>query len=334
VTFDAGNRTSAGSPPDSTSQALAGLALLRKPEGITSFKALSPIKRAIGSGRVGHAGTLDRFARGLLVILAGAYSRLSPYVMSGEKLYRGLIAFGSETDTLDPEGRVVAVAPPPSAEGLRNALTGFRGQILQRPPAYSAVHINGRRAYQIALEGGIPDLKERRVEIHSLELLSYEDCEALVEVRCSSGTYIRSLARDIAAACGSKAHLRALERLAIGPFLVEDAVDPETFAPRSDLRELRWEEAAGLGLRAIGIGDTSLESRFRNGGRIDPGAFSVLDGGPSVRKEDGCVSDAAVFGRDGALLGIAQLDAEGPNYKVVLPARSAPCGYGTATWKS
>jgi tRNA pseudouridine55 synthase len=304
----------------------SGLALLRKPQGVTSFSALSPVKRAVGSGRVGHAGTLDRFARGLLVALTGSYSRIASYVMSGEKLYRGLIVFGSETDTLDPEGKVIAVGPPPSAQCLLEALPAFRGPILQRPPAYSAVHIGGRRAYKIALEGGKPEVKERRVEIVSLDLLSYEGCEALVEVRCSSGTYIRSLARDIAAACGSRGHLRALERLAIGSFRVEEAVDPEAFDPLVDLRDFRREDAEAFGLRAIGLEDPGLEARFRNGRKIDLEAFSFLDGGPIA-----VGSEAAVFGSGGKLLGIILLAEQGPKYKVVISAPAGPVPAGRAT---
>lgn len=309
--------------PDAGNRPPAGLALLRKPEGITSFQALAPIKRALGSGKVGHAGTLDRFARGLLVVLAGPYARLAPYAMSGEKHYRGLVSFGSETDTLDPEGRVVAVAPPPSERSLLDALPAFRGVILQRPPAYSAVHVGGRRAYQVALEGGEPELKERKVEIRSLELLSYESGKALIELRCSSGTYVRSLARDLAAACGSRAHLRALERLAIGPFRVEDAVGPDAFDPAHDLRELRAQEAAALGLRAIGLGNVKVEARFSNGGRIESCAFSILDGGPSAVGRE-----AAVFGSGAGLLGIVRLEAEGPAYLVVMPRFAATLSSG------
>jgi tRNA pseudouridine55 synthase len=304
VTVDAGNRPR------------SGLALLRKPEGITSFQALYPVKRALPSSKVGHAGTLDRFARGLLVILAGSYSRLAPYVVSGEKLYRGIIAFGSETDTLDPEGEVIATAPVPSREELEGVLSSFRGPILQRPPAYSAVHVEGRRAYQLALEGEEPALKERRIEVFSLELISYENGSALVEVRCSSGTYIRSLARDIAIACGSRAHLRALDRLSIGPFRVEEAVSPDAFDPEDDLRTLGPEDASALGLRRLGIGDAALAARFGHGGRIEPGAFAVMDGGPSA-----IGSESAVFGPSGELLGIILLLAEGPRYRVVMPAR-------------
>jgi tRNA pseudouridine55 synthase len=296
----------------------SGLILLRKPEGITSFQALFPVKRALGTGKVGHAGTLDRFASGLLVLLAGPYSRLASYVAAGEKTYRGLIAFGSETDTLDPEGEVIATAPPPSLEALEAALGSFRGRILQRPPAYSAVHVQGKRAYQLAREGLDPEMKERQVEVFSLELLSYEGGEALVELRCSSGTYVRSLARDIAVACGSRSHLRALERLAIGPFSVEDAVSPEAFDPGADLRPFSPLYAAALGLRAIGLEEAGLASRFRNGGKIDASAFSVLDGGGGII---GC--ESAVYGPGPELLGIVRVEGESLKYRVVLPGSAA-----------
>ena len=167
--------STAGSRSSTGGQALSGLALLRKPVGITSFQALNPIKRSVSSGRVGHAGTLDRFASGLLVILIGSYSRLASYVVAGKKHYRGLIAFGAETSTLDPEGEVLYQAPGPTRAALIDVLPSFRGPILQVPPIYSAIHVGGKRAYKLAREGKEPELKERAVEIFSLELLSCEE---------------------------------------------------------------------------------------------------------------------------------------------------------------
>jgi tRNA pseudouridine55 synthase len=299
--------------------ALSGFALLRKPEGVTSFQALSPIKRALGSGKVGHAGTLDRFAQGLLVALAGSYSRLASYVVAGEKLYRGVVAFGSETDTLDPEGKIIAEAPLPSRALLEKALSNFRGPIMQLPPAYSALHVGGKRAYEIALKGGMPDLKERRVEIYALELLSYDKGEARLEVRCSSGTYIRSLARDIALASGSRAHLSALERISIGPFEVGEAVSPEAFDPGKDLRAFSPKDARALGLRACSIDDAATIARFKNGGRIAPEAFQGMDG---FEREDAAgplQAESAVFDGSGFFLGIIELGPDGPRYKLVMP---------------
>jgi tRNA pseudouridine55 synthase len=307
-------------------EAPSGLALLRKPEGITSFQALSPVKRSLSSGRLGHAGTLDRFASGLLVILVGSYSRLASYVVAGEKHYRGLISFGVETETLDPEGAVKARAAPPTLAALEAVLPSFRGKIRQVPPAYSAVHVGGKRAYELARSGGEPELRERSVEIHSLELLSYEadgaGGRAWIDVRCSSGTYIRSLARDLAEACGSKAHLAALERLAIGPFLVEDAVGPRDFDPTRDLRLLDPKSARSLGLLALTLRDDALVASFLNGGRLAPAVFEPLDGGEGGALADSEDPDAAVFGPRGELLGVIHLEAEGAKYKVVMPGRA------------
>jgi tRNA pseudouridine55 synthase len=291
----------------------SGIILLRKPEGITSFKALGPIKRGVGTGKVGHAGTLDRFASGLLVALAGSYSRIASYVQRGEKRYRGLIAFGTETATLDPEGEVIGSAPPPSPEDLERAIARFRGRIMQRPPAYSAVHVDGRRAYQIALKGEEPALKERAVEIYSLELLSYEAGSALIDLRCSSGTYVRSLARDIAQACGSRAHLAALERLAIGPFALEEAVGPEDFDPARDLRTLAPTEATGLGLRALSLPDPADAARFSLGARVPSSAFSAMDGKAVATSEDSAIFDGA-----GRLLGMARLEQGVARYLAVM----------------
>jgi tRNA pseudouridine 55 synthase len=292
----------------------SGLSLIRKAEGRTSFQALGPIKMALGSGKVGHAGTLDRFATGLLVALAGSYSRLAPYIQSGEKFYRGTVRFGSETSTLDPEGEVVAQAPIPSRERLEAVLPAFRGRILQRPPAYSAVHVDGRRAYEIARGGEEPELKERSVEIRSLEIIAFEEGLAIIEVRCSSGTYIRSLARDLALACCSRAHLVALERLSIGPYKLEDAVAPEDFSPERDLRPFSSGDCQGLGLEAIALSKSAEVGAFLNGARLALSAFRRIDGGEPVLDRE-----SAVFEASGEFLGIVVLTEGGLSYRMVMP---------------
>jgi tRNA pseudouridine55 synthase len=201
--------------------------LLNKHSGVTSFDALKPIKTALNTGKVGHTGTLDKFARGLLIVLTGRALKLSQWFLHSDKKYIADVLFGSETDTLDPEGSVVASAPPPSLSDLEKILPNFTGTIMQSPPLYSAVHINGRRAYEIARSGESAEIKTRPVTIYSLELLSYEPPLAKIAVHCSSGTYIRSLARDIALAINSCAHLSALLRTNIGKFSVTDAVDSD-----------------------------------------------------------------------------------------------------------
>ena len=196
----------------------SGIILLNKKCGVTSFQALGEIKRALGSGKVGHTGTLDKFACGLLVVLTGRALKLSPWFSACEKQYLGKIYFGRETDTLDPEGNVIAEADLPARESVENVLGQFTGDIMQSPPAYSAIHINGKRASDLARSGKAPEMKQRPVTIYSLELRSWQPPFAEIFVHCSSGTYIRSLARDIALAAGSRAHLVELVRTQVAGF--------------------------------------------------------------------------------------------------------------------
>lgn len=199
----------------------SGLILLNKKPGVTSFDALRDVKRALGTGKVGHTGTLDKFAQGLLLVLAGGALKLSRWFSHCDKQYIGKIHFGAETDTLDPEGNVTAKASLPSREETEKALLQFTGEILQSPPAYSAIHVGGKRASDLARRGETPEMKKRPVHIYKLELLSWEPPFAEIFVHCSSGTYIRSLARDIALAAGSRAHLCELLRTKVAGFSLE-----------------------------------------------------------------------------------------------------------------
>jgi len=292
----------------------SGIALVRKPAGITSFQALQPIKQALGTGRVGHAGTLDRFAEGLLVVLAGPYARLVPWVQSGRKEYRGHVRFGTETATLDPEGVVVGEGSLPSRADLEAVLPSFRGSIRQRPPAYSALHIDGKRAYERALAGEEPEMPERLVQVFCLELDSYEDGLAALRVSCSAGTYIRSLARDLALACGSRAHLAALERRAIGPFGLESAVDPGEFQGGRDLSSLLPAQASGLGLRAFCLGEEQARLFSHGAPTLSPSILLALDGGGPVAEGEA----AAVFGPGDSFLGVAERCGDRFRYRMVL----------------
>ncbi|MDR2659247.1 MAG: tRNA pseudouridine(55) synthase TruB [Spirochaetaceae bacterium] len=206
------------------------LLLLNKKPGITSFEALNPVKKALGSGKAGHTGTLDKFAGGLLVVLTGKALKLSSYFTNCGKRYEARVFFGSETDTLDPEGNVTAQAPVPEKEAVEAVLSCFCGEITQIPPAFSAIHVNGKRASQLARSGVPVEMKPRKVTIYEISLRRYEAPFAYLDVRCSAGTYIRALARDIAIAAGSRAHLACLTRTQSGAFLLGDAlaVTPET----------------------------------------------------------------------------------------------------------
>jgi len=210
-----------------------GLLLINKKSGITSFDTLREIKRALDTGKVGHTGTLDKFASGLLLVLTGRDLKLTQWFSHCDKQYTGKIHFGIETDTLDPEGSVIAEAEPPSREKVEKALSEFSGVIMQSPPAYSAIHINGKRASELARSGQVPEMKKREVTIHKIELRNWDPPFADIFVHCSSGTYIRSLARDIALAAGSRAHLCSLLRTQIADFKLEDAQGGEnpSFSP-------------------------------------------------------------------------------------------------------
>ena len=212
-----------------------GIILLDKPPGQTSFQSLGSLKKALGTGRVGHAGTLDKFAEGLLVVLAGRMTRLCPFAASLDKEYLAVFQFGRGTDTLDPEGTVTGEGPVPSREEIEGILPGFRGAISQVPPEYSAIHVDGRRASEAARSGQEVRLRPRQVTVHRLELLDFQPPDASFRISCSKGTYVRSLARDIATALGTCAHVRGLRRTRIGGFTVEEAHTPETFLPEQHI---------------------------------------------------------------------------------------------------
>ncbi len=201
----------------------ASVLLVHKPSGITSFTSLGAIKRTVDP-KVGHAGTLDKFAQGLMIVLTGSMTRLNQVFSTMDKRYRATIAFGKETDTLDPEGEVVATAELPTLAQIQEALPLFRGDILQRPPQYSALHIGGKRASKLAREGKVVVMEERPVTVYSFEVVTYEQGVLVADIHVSKGTYIRSLARDLALACNSRGYLTDLVRTQIGPFLLEDAV--------------------------------------------------------------------------------------------------------------
>jgi len=201
---------------------ISGIILLNKKQGLTSFEALGEIKRELKTGKVGHTGTLDKFAQGLLIVLAGSSLKLSRWFSHCDKKYSGIIKFGTETDTLDPEGNIIADAQIPSREEIEKALEKFKGSIMQAPPLYSAIHINGKRASSLARSGQTPEMKKRPVTVYDLHLLFWEPPFAGISVHCSSGTYIRSLARDIALEAGSRAHLCKLERTQISGFRLEE----------------------------------------------------------------------------------------------------------------
>ena len=205
-----------------------GLLILNKPVGMTSRQAVNVVQRFVRPAKVGHAGTLDPLATGVLVVCLGGATRLIEYVQRMPKRYVGTFLLGRKSPTEDIEGDVVELpdAPVPARQEMESATRRFLGRIEQRPPAFSALKIHGRPAYKLARQGKPVELMPRPVEIHRLEVKAYEYPELVLEIDCGSGTYIRSLGRDLAESLGTAAVMSALTRTRIGTFRVEDAVDP------------------------------------------------------------------------------------------------------------
>lgn len=201
-----------------------GLLLVDKPAGMTSHDVVAIVRRATGSQRVGHTGTLDPFATGLLVVLVGRGTRLIPYIDGEPKVYDAIVRFGAETDTDDVTGTVTREAPLPSEAAVGEAIVRLTGAIDQTPPAYSAKKVDGTRAYDAARRGAALELKPSAVRVHSWTSVARTDTELTARITCSGGTYVRALARDLGRLANSAAHLGALRRTRSGPFDVGDAV--------------------------------------------------------------------------------------------------------------
>ncbi len=203
--------------------------LLNKKAGISSFQAMNQLKKDIGTKRVGHCGTLDPFADGLLLALTGRITKFMTYMADMSKVYEAVLRFGEETDTLDPTGKLLCQGlPVPDLGAVEKAAASFSGEIMQVPPSFSAVHVDGKRAYKLARRGAELDIPAKKVTIYSFEILDYKAPDLYFRVRCSGGTYIRAIARDLASLCGTRGYLTELHRTAIGPFQV-DGIEPGTY---------------------------------------------------------------------------------------------------------
>ncbi len=220
-----------------------GWIVLDKPVGMTSTHAVAVIKRLFSAKRAGHAGTLDPLASGALPVALGEATKTVPFVMDGRKRYRFTVRWGEERDTDDAEGRVVATREErPTGEAIRALLPRFTGRIEQEPPRYSALKIQGERAYDLAREGEAVELKPRPVEIHEFQLVDQPDSDhAIFEAECGKGTYVRALARDMGRVLGCLGHVSALRRARVGPFVEEDMI------PLEELESLCHRAASGEG---------------------------------------------------------------------------------------
>jgi tRNA pseudouridine 55 synthase len=205
--------------------AISGVLVVDKPIGLTSHDVVQIIRKGTNIRRAGHTGTLDPRASGVLVILVGPAVRLSEYVSASDKRYQAVVRLGQSTDTYDADGRVVSTSPVNiTEEEFENALKQFIGEIEQVPPPYSAVKVKGKKAYEMAREGEEVELLPRKIQVYNLDLLEWAPPDAVIDVYCSSGTYVRSLAHDLGEALGCGAHLVGLRRTKSGRFTLRDAV--------------------------------------------------------------------------------------------------------------
>jgi len=269
----------------------SGLLLLNKPSGPTSHDMVDFVRRGTGIRRVGHTGTLDPLASGVLVLCVGAATRLSEYLVGADKQYRAVVRFGSATDTFDAAGKVTRVAPVAfDSDRLEGAMATFRGKLDQFPPPHSAIKINGRKAYELARAGDVVALPARKITIYALDLLDWSPPDATLDIHCSSGTYVRSLAEALGLALGSAAHLAQLTRTRAGRFRLEQAVAEQTL--RGAFAEGTWRDflipaADALpDLPALMLGTEDIQT-LKLGGRL-PSA----EGNPGLARAlapDGCL---------------------------------------------
>ena len=205
--------------------AVSGVLVIDKPIGLTSHDVVQIVRKGTNIRRAGHTGTLDPRASGVLVVLVGPAVRLSEYVSASDKRYQAVLQLGSSTDTYDSDGIITNTSQVEITEEIfEEKLQNFVGEIEQVPPPYSAVKVKGKKAYEIAREGEEIDLQPRKINVYSLELLEWAPPEAVIDVYCSSGTYVRSLAHDLGESLGSGAHLVGLRRTKSGRFTLRDAV--------------------------------------------------------------------------------------------------------------
>jgi tRNA pseudouridine55 synthase len=220
---------------------VSGLLLVDKPAGITSHDVVDIARRVYGERSIGHLGTLDPFATGLLVLLLGRATRLATFIDNEPKVYDATIRFGEETDTGDPTGDVIRTAPPPSRDAVLAAISSLTGVIPQVPPEFSAKKVQGAPAYRAARAGASVVLAPSPVTVHEWQIASHTDDELNVSIICGGGTYVRALARDLGRACDSAAHLTSLRRTRSGEFDVMDAatIDDLRATPSPRIRKLR-----------------------------------------------------------------------------------------------
>src|SRR5438067_9693817 len=261
------------------------------------------VRRTLQTRRVGHAGTLDPLAEGVLPVCVGRYTRLVDYVSNGDKGYYAEVELGARTTTDDAEGEIGERRPVPvlADADLERMLAGFRGTIQQVPPIYSAIKVAGQRAYALARRGDTPTLQAREVTIRRLDVVRWQSPLLTLLVDCSKGTYIRSLARDLGDSLGCGAHLKRLVRVWVGPFALADAIS---------LDELAEAAASGTLADVLQPADTALQAL--PAAIVDPGRLVDMAHGRPWRADtrDDASGLVRIYDLDGRLLGLAELDRD------------------------
>ena len=305
---------------------LDGILVVAKPAGPTSHDVVALVRRLAATKRVGHGGTLDPFASGVLPLFLGHGTRVVEYHLGDRKAYRATVCFGASSTTDDLEGEFTpATGPAPTRAAVETELLGLTGAISQRPPAYSAIKVGGRRAYAMARAGETVELASREVTIHSLGLVSWDDTDpdrpiAVLDVTCSAGTYVRALARDLGESLGSAAYLGALTRTASGPFTIETAT------PLDEIRTAAAESPAGLLPFLLPL-DTGLDAFPVVTLTVDE--LAAVAKGQFIRPAGGLPGPGdryRLYGPDGLLVAIASAAAGrlAPDKVFVSPATAAP----------
>jgi tRNA pseudouridine55 synthase len=251
---------------------LFGLLNINKPSGLTSRRVVDRIQRLVKPAKVGHAGTLDPLASGVLVIGVGQATRLVEYVQQMPKCYRATFVLGCTSTTEDVEGEVTRLvdARLPTRDQIERAAAELTGEILQRPPAFSALKVDGRRAYARARAGETVDLAPRTIRVHRLRITAYDYPNVQMEIECSSGTYVRSLGRDLAERLGTAAVMSALVRTAIGRFTLEESLDPRLLTRENICRSLLPPILAVQDLMPMRVVSEQEAQRLCNGLPIGP----------------------------------------------------------------
>ena len=290
---------------------MIGILVVDKPSGLTSHDVVDVARRLTGVRRIGHTGTLDPMATGVLVLLVGPATRLAQFAMKGPKEYQATIRLGVSTTTYDAEGEVTREGEVNAdVDGLRQALATFHGEIMQVPPMYAAIRVNGQRLYEIARRGEYVERKPRRVTIEDIDVLEWDPPNLTIRIRCSPGTYIRSLAHDLGELLGCGAHLTALRRTVSGPFTLDHShtlEELEELRRAGRLREALLPPSAGLPHMPVVVLSADQTRKVRHGQVI-----TVADAdAPLVQGVDpqGCL-----------IAVLMRLEAHAYRPKVVLPS--------------